>query len=239
MGSISFWMCLVMTICTWNKTIGCTWMKTLPRSPSMFQVFSNNTITMLKKMVGYRVMFIHLFLVIELLSSFQHFMSCYVSFKRPDSFLYSNNDAIFCLYFWASQGHEVSRGPQITFPDKQYRQVNKFKADEQIAFISHTLNAIKKLYSSGKYESTAWDQKGVDKFMNDLYRQTSELDQCVKAMKTRLSKSVNRVNKKMSLHFKFLKHYLKREDYSASGWEDIRTVVLAHLQRLDTTLSSQ
>ncbi|XP_035627396.2 interferon a3-like isoform X2 [Oncorhynchus keta] len=186
MGSISFWMCLVMTICTWNKTIGCTWMKTLPRSPSMFQVFSNNTITMLKKM-----------------------------------------------------GHEVSRGPQITFPDKQYRQVNNFKADEQIAFISHTLNAINKLYSSGKYESPAWDQKGVDKFMNDLYRQTSELDQCVKAMKTRLSKSVNRVNKKMSLHFKFLKHYLKREDYSASGWEDIRTVVLAHLQRLDTTLSSQ
>lgn len=97
-------------------------------------------------------------------------------------------------------------------------------------------------------------------------------------MKSRLSKSVNRVNKKMSLHFKFLKHYLKREvgwsicltkrvhspnldvfmwwynmclfsnlnkcisfmqDYSASGWEDIRTVVLAHLQRLDTTLSSQ
>uniref|UniRef100_A0A8C7WI60 Uncharacterized protein n=1 Tax=Oncorhynchus mykiss TaxID=8022 RepID=A0A8C7WI60_ONCMY len=187
MGSISFWMCLVMTICTWNKTIGCTWMKTLPRSPSMFQVFSNNTITMLQKMVGYRVMFIHLFLVIELLSYFQHFMSCY--------------------------------------------------SDEQIAFISHTLNAIKKLYSSGKYESTAWDQKGVDKFMNDLYRQTSELDQC--AMKTRLSKSVNRVNKKMSLHFKFLKHYLKREDYSAIGWEDIRTVVLAHLQRLDTTLSSQ
>ncbi|XP_052374555.1 interferon a3-like isoform X3 [Oncorhynchus keta] len=140
---------------------------------------------------------------------------------------------------FSSEGHEVSRGPQITFPDKQYRQVNKFKADEQIAFISHTLNAIKKLYSSGKYESTAWDQKGVDKFMNDLYRQTSELDQCVKAMKTRLSKSVNRVNKKMSLHFKFLKHYLKREDYSASGWEDIRTVVLAHLQRLDTTLSSQ
>uniref|UniRef100_A0A8K9X1Q7 Secreted protein n=1 Tax=Oncorhynchus mykiss TaxID=8022 RepID=A0A8K9X1Q7_ONCMY len=74
MGSISFWMCLVMTICTWNKTIGCTWMKTLPRSPSMFQVFSNNTITMLQKM-----------------------------------------------------GHEVSRGPQITFPDKQYRQVNNFK----------------------------------------------------------------------------------------------------------------
>ncbi|XP_029491397.1 interferon a3-like [Oncorhynchus nerka] len=186
MGSISFWMCLVMTICTWNKTIGCTWMKTLPRSPSMFQVFSNNTITMLKKM-----------------------------------------------------GHEVSRGPQITFPDYQYRQVNNFKADEQMAFISHTLNAIKKLYSSGKYESTAWDQKGVDKFMNDLYRQTSELDQCVKAMKTRLSKSVKRVNKKMSLHFKFLKNYLKREEYSASGWEDIRTVVLAHLQRLDTTLSSQ
>ncbi|XP_064843473.1 interferon a3-like [Oncorhynchus masou masou] len=186
MGSISFWMCLVMTICTWNKTIGCTWMKTLPRSPSMFQVFSNNTITMLQKM-----------------------------------------------------GHEVSRGPQITFPDKQYRQVNNFKADEQIAFISHTLNTIKKLFSCGKYESTAWDQKGVDKFMNNLYRQTSELDQCVKAMKTRLSKSVNRVNKKMSLHFKFLKHYLKREDYSASGWEDIRTVVLAHLQRLDTTLSSK
>ncbi|XP_064843477.1 interferon a3-like [Oncorhynchus masou masou] len=186
MGSISFWMCLVMMICTWNKTIGCTWMKTLPRSPSMFQVFSNNTITMLQKM-----------------------------------------------------GHEVSRGPQITFPDKQYRQVNHFKADEQIAFISHTLNAIKKLFSSGKYESTAWDLKGVDKFMNNLYRQTSELDQCVKAMKTRLSKSVKRVNKKMSLHFKFLKNYLKREDYSASGWEDIRTVVLAHLQRLDTTLSSK
>uniref|UniRef100_A0A4W5LKX5 Uncharacterized protein n=1 Tax=Hucho hucho TaxID=62062 RepID=A0A4W5LKX5_9TELE len=126
MGSISFWMCLVMTICTWNKTIGCTWMRTLPRSPSMFQVFSNNTITMLQKM-----------------------------------------------------GHEVSREPQITFPDKQYRQINNFKADEQMAFISHTLNAIKKLYSSGKYESTAWDQKGVDKFMNDLYRQTSELDHCV------------------------------------------------------------
>uniref|UniRef100_A0A8C7FSJ3 Uncharacterized protein n=1 Tax=Oncorhynchus kisutch TaxID=8019 RepID=A0A8C7FSJ3_ONCKI len=110
MGSISFWM-----FCTWNKTIGCSWMRTLPRSPSMFQVFSNNTITMLQKMVGYRVMFIHLFLVIELL------------------------------------------------------QVNNLKADEQMAFISHTL----KLYSRGKYESTAWDQKGVDKFMNYLYRQTS------------------------------------------------------------------
>uniref|UniRef100_A0AAZ3PKA6 Uncharacterized protein n=1 Tax=Oncorhynchus tshawytscha TaxID=74940 RepID=A0AAZ3PKA6_ONCTS len=171
MGSIRFWMCLVLTICTWNKTIGCTWMKTLPGSPCMFPS-------------------VH------------------------------NNNSIFCLYFLASP-------------------VNNFKAEEQMAFISHTLKAIKKLYSSGKYESTAWDQKGVDKFMNDLYRQTSELDQCVKAMKTRPSKSFNRVNKKMSLHFKFLKHYLKREDYSASGREDIRTVVLAHLQRLDTTLSSQ
>ncbi|KAK6311443.1 hypothetical protein J4Q44_G00171070 [Coregonus suidteri] len=113
------------------------------------------------------------------------------------------------------------------------------EADEQIVFISQTLKAIKKLYSSGKYESTAWDQKGVDRFMNDLHRQTSELDQCVKAMKTRLSKYVKRVNKKMSLHFKFLNNYLKREKHSASGWEDVRTVVLAHLRRLDTTLSSQ
>ncbi|KAM9472712.1 interferon a3-like [Salvelinus alpinus] len=186
MGSISLWMCLVLTICTWHKTIGCTWMKTPPRSPSMFQVFSNNTTTMLQKM-----------------------------------------------------GHEVSGEPQITFPDKQYRQVDNLKADEQIAFISQTLNAIKKLYSSGKYESTSSNQKGVDKFMNDLYRQTSELDQCVKAMKTRRSKSVKRVNKKMSLHFKFLTNYLKLAEYSASGWEDIRTVVLAHLRRLDMTLSSQ
>ncbi|XP_041718341.1 interferon a3-like [Coregonus clupeaformis] len=186
MGSINLWMFLVLTICTWHKTIGCTWMRTLPRSPSMFQVFSKNTITMLQKM-----------------------------------------------------GHEVSRETQITFPDKQYRQVDNFKADEQIVFISQTLKAIKKLYSSGKYESTAWDQKGVDRFMNDLHRQTSELDQCVKAMKTRLSKYVKRVNKKMSLHFKFLNNYLKREKHSASGWEDVRTVVLAHLRRLDTTLSSQ
>uniref|UniRef100_A0A4W5LP82 Uncharacterized protein n=1 Tax=Hucho hucho TaxID=62062 RepID=A0A4W5LP82_9TELE len=179
MGSISLWMCLVLTICTWHKTIGCTWMKTPPRSLSMFLVFSNNTINILQKM-----------------------------------------------------GHEVSREPRITFPDKQYRQVDNFKADEQIAFISQTLKAIKKLYSSGKYESTSLNQKGFDKFMNDLYRQTSELDQCVKAMKTRLSKSVKRVNKKMSLHFKFLKNYLKLKEYSASGWEDIRTVVLAHLRRL-------
>uniref|UniRef100_A0A8C7WFC8 Uncharacterized protein n=1 Tax=Oncorhynchus mykiss TaxID=8022 RepID=A0A8C7WFC8_ONCMY len=45
MGSISFWMCLILTICTWHKTFGCTWMRTLPKSRSMFQVFSNNTIT--------------------------------------------------------------------------------------------------------------------------------------------------------------------------------------------------
>ncbi|XP_035623537.1 interferon a3-like [Oncorhynchus keta] len=186
MSSISLWMCLVLMICTWHKTIGCIWMKTPPRSPSMFQVFSNNTITMLQKM-----------------------------------------------------GHNVSGEPHITFPDKQYRQVDHLKADEQIAFISQTLNAIKKLYSSGKYESTSSNQKAFDKFMNDLYSQTSELDQCVKVMKTRLSKSVKSVNKKMSLYFKFLVNDLKLAEYSASGWEDIRSVVLAHLQRLDMTLSSQ
>uniref|UniRef100_A0A8C8IKQ5 Uncharacterized protein n=1 Tax=Oncorhynchus tshawytscha TaxID=74940 RepID=A0A8C8IKQ5_ONCTS len=171
MSSISIWMCLVLTICTWHKTIGCTWMKTPPRSPSMFQVFSNNTITMLQKMVGYSDVF-HLFL-----------------------------------------------------------------ADEQIAFISQTLNAIKKLYSSGKYESTSSNQKAFDKFMNDLYRQTSELDQCVKYIHQiwmYLCDDTTFVYSKiLTIVFLFM------QEYSASGWEDIRSVVLAHLQRLDMKLSSQ
>jgi hypothetical protein len=34
---------------------------------------------------------------------------------------------IILQYVLAIQGHEVSRGPQITFPDYQYRQVNNFK----------------------------------------------------------------------------------------------------------------
>uniref|UniRef100_A0A674DDH8 Uncharacterized protein n=1 Tax=Salmo trutta TaxID=8032 RepID=A0A674DDH8_SALTR len=181
MGSISFWMCLILTICTWNKTIGCTWMRTLPRSPSMFQVLSNSTITMLQKM-----------------------------------------------------GHVVSRKSQITFPNEQYRQVDNFTDNGRIVFISQTLNAIEKLYSSGKYDSTAWDQKVVEEFMIGLHRQTSELDQCVKTIKAGLSTSVKRVNKDMSLHFKFLKNYLKREEYSASGWEDIRNVVMSHMLRLVT-----
>ncbi|XP_045067081.1 interferon a3-like [Coregonus clupeaformis] len=150
MGSISLWMFLVLTICTWNKTIGCTWMSTQPPPRSMFHVFSNYTITMLEKM-----------------------------------------------------GDEVSPKCLMNFPDELYRQVDNFNADDQIAFISQTLNKIMKLYSSDKYESTASDQKGFYKsFMTHLERQTSELDRC---------------------------------EYSASSWEDIRTVVLRHLGRLDTT----
>nr|CCV17411.1 type I interferon e6 [Oncorhynchus mykiss] len=182
MGSINFWMCLILTICTWHKTFGCTWMRTLPPSRSMFQVFSNNTITVLREM-----------------------------------------------------GHVVSREPQITFPYEEYRHVDHFKDDDKIVFISQTLNAIEKLYRSDNYDSF-WDQKVVDEFMIDLHRQTSELDQCVKAIRATLPKSDKGVNKNMSLHFKFLNNYLKREEYSASGWEGIRNVVLKHMLRLVTII---
>uniref|UniRef100_A0A674DBV1 Uncharacterized protein n=1 Tax=Salmo trutta TaxID=8032 RepID=A0A674DBV1_SALTR len=166
MGSISFWMCLILTICTWNKTIGCRWMRTLPRSPSMFQMLSNSTITMLQKMVGYR-------------------------------------------------------------------------DNGRIVFISQTLNAIEKLYSSGKYDSTAWDQKVVDEFMIGLHRQTSELDQCVSqlVLPREYIHQVGIYSYVLTQHVSILKYYMCvsfMQEYSASGWEDIRNVVMSHMLRLVT-----
>lgn len=100
------------------------------------------------------------------------------------------------------------------------------------------------------------------------------LFQQVKAIRATLPTSDKGVNKNMSLHFKFLKNYLKREvcqfvlprecihqiriysyvmtqhvsilkyymcvsfmqEYSASGWEGIRNVVLKHMLRLVTII---
>ncbi|XP_034150844.1 interferon a3-like [Esox lucius] len=178
MYSIRLCMSLVLMICSCNETMGCTWMRTQPKSLSMFKSFISKSITVLQ--------------------------------EKDDG------------------------EPLISLPNKLYRQFDDLKADDQIVFISRTLKAIMHLYSSGKYESTLETER-IDTFIHYLSRQTMELDQCIKAMNPTLSKSVKRANKKMNSHFKFLKNYLKGEEFNGKAWIEIKRVVLAHLRRIVLT----
>uniref|UniRef100_A0A3P9A1T2 Uncharacterized protein n=1 Tax=Esox lucius TaxID=8010 RepID=A0A3P9A1T2_ESOLU len=163
MYSIRLCMSLVLMICSCNETMGCTWMRTQPKSLSMFKSFISKSITV-------------------------------------------NMNTIYLKKCLSSQDD-----------------------DDQIVFISRTLKAIMHLYSSGKYESTLETER-IDTFIHYLSRQTMELYQCIKAMNPTLSKSVKRANKKMNSHFKFLKNYLKGEEFNGKAWIEIKRVVLAHLQ---------
>ncbi|XP_067088860.1 interferon a3-like [Osmerus mordax] len=115
------------------------------------------------------------------------------------------------------------------FLSKQHNQALHLKAEDKLVFIWHALNGIERLFSSGSSNATRWAQRDVDEFMNYLFRQNTQVHQCLKAMRP----TSNAVNKKMKLHFRLMKKSLKNQGYSASAWEEVRRVVLAHLLRLD------
>uniref|UniRef100_A0A8K9V7W4 Interferon a3-like n=1 Tax=Oncorhynchus mykiss TaxID=8022 RepID=A0A8K9V7W4_ONCMY len=80
--------------------------------------------------------------------------------------------------------------------------------EDKVRFRNEAIYKITKLFD-GNMKSVTWNKKNLDDFLKILENQFENLNSCK----------------------------LNRKDYSASGWEDIRTVVLTHLQRLDTTLS--
>uniref|UniRef100_A0A8C7UEP0 Interferon phi 1 n=1 Tax=Oncorhynchus mykiss TaxID=8022 RepID=A0A8C7UEP0_ONCMY len=91
--------------------------------------------------------------------------------------------------------------------------------EDKVRFRNEAIYKITKLFD-GNMKSVTWNKKNLDDFLKILENQFENLNSCVS-------------NRRLKRYFK----KLNRKDYSASGWEDIRTVVLTHLQRLDTTLS--
>ncbi|KAJ8404321.1 hypothetical protein AAFF_G00340940 [Aldrovandia affinis] len=66
-------------------------------------------------------------------------------------------------------------------------------AQERVVFIHKTINDIKKLYTTGKYDAVTWDQEKLEIFQLDLDRQASELKQCMGDKIKFLYESINQI----------------------------------------------
>ncbi|XP_062846927.1 interferon a3-like [Trichomycterus rosablanca] len=127
--------------------------------------------------------------------------------------------------------HAVHDGSlSLAFPNKLYNVVSQQQANDHILFILKTLKSVMKIYRR-KYEEVGCDQHKLQIFLLDVDRQIVELEQCAKNVVA--NKAQKRIFKKMETHFKRLISHLKKQDYSADGWNDIAGALLKHLRRLD------
>ncbi|KAJ8345464.1 hypothetical protein SKAU_G00296570 [Synaphobranchus kaupii] len=108
--------------------------------------------------------------------------------------------------------------------------VSPLKAGERIIFIHEAVNSIQELYINYvKHDGVTWDPKKLQEFQVKLHRQASELQQCIRKLKSRASHPSS--YKKIKTYFKRL--LLESKNYSTSDWEAVRAEVLIHLRRLD------
>ncbi|KAI7803404.1 interferon phi 1 isoform X1 [Triplophysa rosa] len=145
--------------------------------------------------------------------------------------LISNESLTLLLQMGAD--HPTQRVP---FPGSLYKYMDNAKVEDQVRFLTLTLDHIIDLMDAKEQMSSVkWNPKTVDNFLNVLHRQSSDLKECAaryqKASHTSYERRIKR-------HFKVLKKILKKKEYSAWAWEQIRRAVRSHLQRMDIMTSN-
>ncbi|KAK7175115.1 hypothetical protein R3I93_002118 [Phoxinus phoxinus] len=124
----------------------------------------------------------------------------------------------------------------LPFPGQLYHRIDNAKVEDQVKFLVLTLEQIIHLMDAREdMNAVQWNLKTVDHFLADLYRQASELKECVAQYHPSHKESYER---KIVRHFRNLKKFLKKKEYSAQAWEQIRRVVKQHLQRMDIIASN-
>uniref|UniRef100_A0AAY5EM59 Uncharacterized protein n=1 Tax=Electrophorus electricus TaxID=8005 RepID=A0AAY5EM59_ELEEL len=102
------------------------------------------------------------------------------------------------------------------------------QTENQVRFLAEVTEQITELFNVN-LDSAKWDSGALDNFLNILNtRMLNELKNCV-------SRHTNMTLKK---HFRKLKRILKKANYSADSWEQIRRLVRNHLTRMDIIASN-
>ncbi|XP_048846437.1 interferon phi 1 isoform X13 [Brienomyrus brachyistius] len=119
----------------------------------------------------------------------------------------------------------------VPFPSTAYRlALLSEKTDRKIAFLSHTMDKIRDLFSDNM-ETVTWNKTELEHFKVVLHRQSHELHRCVS--------SNSKHEWKLKTYFRTLhKTVLKEMKHSAQSWELVRKAVERHLEHLDLLASS-
>ncbi|XP_077069945.1 interferon phi 1 isoform X2 [Siphateles boraxobius] len=126
---------------------------------------------------------------------------------------------------------------RVPFPGQLYNSVDNAMVEDRVKFLVLTLEHIIDIMDAREdMHAVQWNLKTVDRFLADLNRQSSELKECVARYHHPSHKES--YEKKIKRHFRLLKKILKKNEYSAQAWEQIRRSVKHHLQRMDIIASN-
>ncbi|XP_076864043.1 uncharacterized protein LOC143516377 [Brachyhypopomus gauderio] len=132
-------------------------------------------------------------------------------------------------------GGELSRSYK-PFPFTLYGTITMAQAEDQVRFLAEVTVHITELFNAD-LDAVNWDNRAVDNFLNILNtRQLKELKSCAATYpQTKQQRSIKTTLRK---HFRKLKKILKKANYSADSWEQIRGLVRSHLVRMDIIASN-
>ncbi|XP_051980552.1 interferon a3-like [Xyrauchen texanus] len=124
----------------------------------------------------------------------------------------------------------------VRFPGALYKLIGKAKVEDQVRFLALTFGHIIHLMDDREHmNSVKWNHKTIDNFLSVLHRQSSELKECVSQYHKSSHKESYEI--RINRHFRDLMKILKKKEYSAQGWEQIRRAVRSHLNRMDIIAS--
>ncbi|XP_051572187.1 interferon phi 1 isoform X2 [Myxocyprinus asiaticus] len=124
----------------------------------------------------------------------------------------------------------------VQFPGPLYTLIGKATVEDQVRFLALTLEQIIQLMDAREHmNSVKWNHKTIDNFLSVLHRQSSELKECVAQYHKSSHKKAYEI--RIKRHFRDLMKILKKKEYSAQGWEQIRRAVRSHLNRMDIIAS--
>ncbi|XP_053469067.1 interferon a3-like isoform X2 [Ictalurus furcatus] len=131
----------------------------------------------------------------------------------------------FCLSLLQEMGGEIVQvnGP---FPHQAYSEIEKAKAEDQVRFLAEATEQIISLFSAVSHVDRA-----LDDFLNIL--KTRQLTELTKCTSTYAKRGRSPTENKLREHFRELKNFWKKANYSADSLERIRNVVRRHLWRMD------
>uniref|UniRef100_A0AAY5EPQ3 Uncharacterized protein n=1 Tax=Electrophorus electricus TaxID=8005 RepID=A0AAY5EPQ3_ELEEL len=116
--------------------------------------------------------------------------------------------------------------------ERIFHNFKKFKTENQVRFLAEVTEQITELFNVN-LDSAKWDSGALDNFLNILNtRMLNELKNCVS------TKEQRHTNMTLKKHFRKLKRILKKANYSADSWEQIRRLVRNHLTRMDIIASN-
>ncbi|KAK1785589.1 hypothetical protein P4O66_018956 [Electrophorus voltai] len=140
-----------------------------------------------------------------------------------------------CLSQLQKMGGEFSQVYK-PFPTSLYTRIITAKTENQVRFLAEVTEQITELFNVN-LDSAKWDSGALDNFLNILNtRMLNELKNC--AASYRETKEQRHTNMTLKKHFRKLKRILKKANYSADSWEQIRRLVRNHLTRMDIIASN-